>query len=71
VTTVRKEYKSRLTDVFNDHNPDKVDNVPAILSKHGNNLHSIYLKVCKKYDRPSEPEYSGPTKGELEEAIEM
>jgi len=69
VLTVKLEYKRRLMAIFSEHNPDKVENVPAILSKHGNNLHSIYIKVCKKYDADPQPEYTGPTKQEMEGAI--
>jgi len=48
----------------------KIENVPAILAKHGSNLHSIYVKVCKKYDQTPEPEYGGPKTADLEAAIE-
>ena len=46
-------YAKRLTDIYQIHNGDKVDNVPNLFNKYGKTLKEIdelYNRVCQKYN---------------------
>merc|ERR1719373_634505 len=55
-----KEYTNRLTEIYKVHNPDKVEEIPKLLEKYAGKEHTLYIKVCRKYNVKQEPKWRPP-----------
>lgn len=43
------QLKKMLEDLYRTHAPDKLDNLPSVLSKYDGQEEDLYFKVCQKY----------------------
>merc|ERR1740117_96150 len=55
--TVVEEYRDRITKIYSDKQPTKVDEIDKFLDKYKGQEQVLYLKICKKYSIEAEPEY--------------
>jgi len=51
-----KAYRERIVAIYTKCNPDKVSEVDTLMAKYKGQEHTMYMKVCKKYNVPPEPE---------------
>merc|ERR1719285_1140381 len=64
----RDEYIDRLKKIYEEHKPEKLDNVESIISK-SKGYHKTYTKICKKYKIEPEDSYGGVSKKVMEGTI--
>lgn len=57
--TVVEEYRERITKIYTEKQPTKLDEIEKFLEKYKGQEHILYLKVCKKYSVVEEEEYRG------------
>lgn len=57
--TVVEEYRDRITAIYKEKQPEKVSEVDNFLKKYQGQEHVLYLKICKKYSVPEQPQYRG------------
>eukprot|EP00931_Biecheleriopsis_adriatica_P102925 TRINITY_DN7782_c0_g1_i1.p1 TRINITY_DN7782_c0_g1~~TRINITY_DN7782_c0_g1_i1.p1 ORF type:complete len:2353 (-),score=629.77 TRINITY_DN7782_c0_g1_i1:22-7080(-) len=53
---VKQAYKDRMVKIYQQHNPSKVGEIDTLMGKYVGQEHTMYLKICKKYNVPPEPE---------------
>lgn len=51
-----KVYKERIIEVYSQCNPDKLADVDRLMAKYKGQEHSLYLRICAKYQVQPEPE---------------
>ncbi|CAK0801555.1 unnamed protein product, partial [Prorocentrum cordatum] len=49
-------YKDRIVAIYEEHNPQKVGEVDALMTKYKGQEYMLYQKICKKYNVPAQPE---------------
>ncbi|CAD7927543.1 unnamed protein product [Amoebophrya sp. A120] len=47
--------KNKLTELYREHNPEKVKDIEYLLKKYENNENLLYNSVCQKYEIPADP----------------
>jgi len=57
--SIQDVYRERLRKLYAEKNPDKLAKLDGFLSKYAGQEHSLYEKVCKKYNVKAQPEYKG------------
>ncbi|CAE7949118.1 unnamed protein product [Symbiodinium sp. KB8] len=55
---VKQAYRERMIKIYQQHNPSKVNEIDALMGKYVGQEHTMYLKICKKYNVQPEPEIS-------------
>jgi len=63
---MREEYQRRLTEVYEQNCPNRIDSIDGLLDKYAGKEHTIYIKVCQKYREPIMSKYK-PVLPESEE----
>eukprot|EP00913_Durusdinium_trenchii_P005488 g5115.t1 len=53
---VKQAYKDRMIKIYQQHNPGKVNEIDSLMAKYVGQEHTMYLKICKKYNVQPEPE---------------
>lgn len=66
---IRQEYKARISSIFREYNPSKLEKVEELLGKYVGKEHSLYMKVCQKYREPKMSKYRPPPREEEEPAV--
>ncbi|CAE7529001.1 NUP145 [Symbiodinium natans] len=56
---VKQAYRERMIKIYQQHNPSKVNEIDALMGKYVGQEHTMYLKICKKYNVQPEPEIRG------------
>ncbi|CAE7588924.1 unnamed protein product [Symbiodinium sp. CCMP2592] len=55
---VKQAYRERMIKIYQQHNPSKVGEIDVLMGKYVGQEHTMYLKICKKYNVQPEPEIS-------------
>ncbi|CAE7563039.1 unnamed protein product, partial [Symbiodinium sp. CCMP2456] len=55
---VKQAYRERMIKIYQQHNPSKVNEIDTLMGKYVGQEHTMYLKICKKYNVQPEPEIS-------------
>lgn len=50
-------YRQRIRAILEKHNTKKLQNLESYMTKHRDNIHNFYQKICTKYGEPQEPEF--------------
>eukprot|EP00439_Symbiodinium_sp_Y106_P032047 s2705_g3.t2 len=58
---VKQAYRERMIKIYQQHNPSKVSEIDSLMGKYVGQEHTMYLKICKKYNVQPEPEISQNT----------
>jgi len=56
VVDIAMAYRERIVAIYTRSNPTKLNEVDTLMAKYKSQEHTMYLKVCKKYGVPPEPE---------------
>lgn len=56
--SLEEKYTQRLEDIYEEFAPSKMRQVKKMI-KDSENLHGLYLRICKKYNIEPQPEYRG------------
>eukprot|EP00746_Dinoflagellata_sp_MGD_P135250 gnl/MRDRNA2_/MRDRNA2_69216_c0_seq1.p1 gnl/MRDRNA2_/MRDRNA2_69216_c0~~gnl/MRDRNA2_/MRDRNA2_69216_c0_seq1.p1 ORF type:complete len:897 (-),score=209.82 gnl/MRDRNA2_/MRDRNA2_69216_c0_seq1:1818-4382(-) len=56
--TVYEEYKQRITQIYQQCNPTKLNQIPILLQKYAGKEHQLYQEICNKYNVSAQLEYT-------------
>lgn len=68
---VRHEYEKRISGILRQHNPSKLDNVQTLLQKYAGKEHSLYMRICSKYNEPKMKKFIPPPRESVEDDLEL
>merc|ERR1712217_607089 len=58
-----EEYRDRITQIYSQHNPSKLSEIPNLLAKYKDKEHELYMRICQKYKVSPSPQYVAPAGG--------
>jgi len=61
-------YKEKIRELYEKQNPEKLKRLDTLMAKYEGSEHSLYVKICQKYNLTPDEEYKYPTSFADEEA---
>ncbi|CAD7970284.1 unnamed protein product [Amoebophrya sp. A120] len=65
------DYEKLIYDLYKEHNPTKLEDLPALLQKYEGQQDELYERVCKKYNvEPIKPQLQSPAQSSVADPSE-